>query len=84
MFEHLKEEGKLFDAEGQWRPELTPEALDVPEGVRLVLGRRLERLEATTPKVLGAAAVVGRRFSLDLVRALSGLGPDAFLESIAA
>ena len=42
VFQHLSEEGALFDDDGQWKSELDVEALDVPEGVRLVIGRRLE------------------------------------------
>ena len=54
----------------------------MPEGVRLVIGRRLERLSEATPKLLTAAAVVGRRFDLTLVEALSDLDSDGFLEAI--
>ena len=56
--------------------------LDVPEGVRLVIGRRLERLSEATPKLLTAAAVVGRRFDLKLIESLSNLDSDQFLDAI--
>ena len=82
VFQHLSEEGKLFDEAGAWRSDLTVDELDVPEGVRLVVGRRLERLSDATPTLLTAAAVVGRRFDLTLVEALSGLDGDAFLAAI--
>ena len=82
VYQHLSEEGKLFDEAGQWKQDLSVDELDVPEGVRLVVGRRLERLSEATPKLLTAAAVVGRRFDLKLVEALSGLDSDAFLEAI--
>ena len=79
VFLHLKEEGKLLDDGGAFRVDLNADDLDVPEGVRLVIGRRLKRLSENTPKVLTAAAVVGRRFELRLVEALSDLDEDAFL-----
>ena len=82
VFQHLSEEGKLFDEGGEWKEDLSVDELDVPEGVRLVIGRRLERLSEATPKLLTAAAVVGRRFDLKLVEALSDLGSDGFLEAI--
>ena len=84
VFQHLSEEGKLFeDAEaGVWKTDLTVDELDVPEGVRLVVGRRLERLNDATPTLLTAAAVVGRRFDLTLVEALSDLDSDPFLAAI--
>lgn len=82
VFQHLSEEGKLFDEAGEWKEDLSVDELDVPEGVRLVVGRRLERLSEATPRMLTAAAVVGRRFDLKLVEALSGLDSDGFLEAI--
>jgi class 3 adenylate cyclase/tetratricopeptide (TPR) repeat protein len=67
VFRHLLEEGKLLDANGIWHADLELDELDVPEGVRLVIGRRLERLGPETSKVLGAAAVIGRVFDFDLL-----------------
>ena len=52
IFRHLAEEGKLFDESGKWRPGLRADQLEVPEGVRLVLGRRLDRLGAEARRVL--------------------------------
>jgi len=43
----------------------------VPEGVRPVLGRRLDLLSPACAKLLAAAAVVGRDLRLDLVEALT-------------
>ncbi len=82
VFQHLSEEGKLFDEAGDWQTDVSVDELDVPEGVRLVIGRRLERLSEATPKLLTAAAVVGRRFDLKLVEALSDLDSDSFLDAI--
>jgi class 3 adenylate cyclase/tetratricopeptide (TPR) repeat protein len=70
VFQHLAEEGKLFDAQGRWRADLRVGELDVPEGVRLVIGRRLERVCEECRQVLTAAAVIGRRFSFELLEAL--------------
>jgi tetratricopeptide (TPR) repeat protein len=83
VFQHLKEEGRLFDEAGQWRTDMRVETLDVPEGVRLVIGRRLERLGEQSRRVLTTAAVIGRSFSLSLLEALEGPGrEDAVLEAI--
>ena len=41
--------------------------LEVPENVRLILNRRLERLRSDERKVLEAAAVIGRNFSFQLL-----------------
>ncbi len=80
--QHLAEEGKLFDAQGRWRQDLEVSELDVPEGVRLVVGRRLERVGEGCRRALGAAAVIGRRFRYDLVEVLDEVEPDALLDAI--
>lgn len=82
VYKHLTEEGKLFDEHGEWRADLEVDVLDVPEGVRLVVGRRLERLSEDTRKALTAAAVLGRRFRFGLLELVSELDPDALLDSI--
>lgn len=73
VFRHLLEEGKLLDANGTWHADLQLDELDVPEGVRLVIGRRLERLGPETSKVLAAAAVIGRVFDFDLLPEIADL-----------
>ncbi len=82
VFLHLKEEERLFAADGQWRTDLTREELDVPEGVRLVVGRRLQRLGEYAIRTLTVAAVLGRRFDLDLTEAAAALDSESFLEAI--
>ena len=82
VFTHLSEEGKLFDQDGHWKPDLKADELEVPEGVRLVIGRRLERLSSQTPKILSAAAVIGRAFDLGTLESLEGFDPDDVLDAI--
>ncbi|MEE9284316.1 MAG: AAA family ATPase, partial [Dehalococcoidia bacterium] len=82
VFQHLAEEGKLFDAHGRWRTDLEVSELDVPEGVRLVIGRRLERVGEECRRVLTSAAVIGRGFSFELLEALGEVDTDALLDAI--
>jgi tetratricopeptide (TPR) repeat protein len=82
VFQHLAEEGKLFDAQGRWRPGLRVSELNVPEGVRLVIGRRLERVCEDCRRVLTVAAVIGRGFSFELLEALGDVDADALLDAI--
>ncbi|MGB2695337.1 MAG: AAA family ATPase [Dehalococcoidia bacterium] len=82
VFHHLAEEGKLFDEQRRWRRDLDVDELDVPEGVRLVIGRRLERVGEDCRRALGAAAVIGRRFRFELLEALSEIEPDVLLDAI--
>ena len=64
VFQHLSEEGRLFDQAGRWRADLRIDDLQVPEGARLVIGRRLERVGDETQRALTVAAVIGRTFDL--------------------
>ena len=84
VFQHLSEVGKLFDSQGGWRQDLRVESLDVPEGVRLVIGRRLERLTELTRRILTTAAVIGRTFSLNLLESLEDAAGDAVLDAVEA
>lgn len=82
VYRHLAEEGKLFDEEGAWRQRLQADELRVPEGVRLVIGRRLERLGEDARRVLTVAAVIGRSFSLRLLEDLENARADLALEAV--
>ena len=82
VFRHLSEEGKLFDEAGLWRQGLRVDQLQVPEGVRLVLGRRLDRLGSDAQRILATAAVIGRSFSVRLLEQLENQQPDAVLDAI--
>ena len=76
LYRHLIEEGKVFDAAGQFRTELKLDEDDVPENVRLIIGRRLERFQENERRVLAAAAVIGRSFSFQLLTATSQTDVD--------
>lgn len=84
LYLHLADDGHLFDANGHWRADLTVSTLDVPEGVRVVIGRRLGRLDKPTQDLLTAAAVVGRHFELRTIEAVGPLREDALLEALEA
>jgi hypothetical protein len=84
VFAHLKEEGRLFDASGKWRTDLRVEDLDVPEGVRLVIGRRLERLSETCRAVLTSAAVIGPRFNLRVLEEIGDAKDEDLLDALDA
>src|SRR5258708_2441866 len=83
VFKHLSESGQLFQPGGSWRSDLTVAELDVPESVRLVLGRRLERLGDEARRALSSAAVIGRSFNFTLIAAMGGgLSEDALLDAL--
>ncbi|NQU07725.1 MAG: protein kinase, partial [Candidatus Abyssubacteria bacterium] len=82
VYKHFAEEGKLFDAEGHWRSDLEIGEEEVPRGVRLVVGRRLERVSEKCKHVLITAAVIGRGFSFELLEELANLDEDALFNAI--
>ena len=57
------------------------EGIRIPEGVREVIGQRLNRLSGDCNRALGTAAVIGREFTVDLlVRLLEDLSEDRIFE----
>jgi hypothetical protein len=76
VYRHLIEEGKIFDAAGQFRTNVEIDEIDVPENVRLIIGRRLERLDENEKRALTAAAVIGRSFSFKLLTAICEIDVD--------
>ncbi len=76
VYRHLLEDEKVFDAGGQFRTDLAIDEIDVPENVRLIIGRRLARLDNNEKQVLAAAAVIGRSFSFQLLTATSPVNVD--------
>jgi DNA-binding CsgD family transcriptional regulator len=82
VFEYLQEVGRLFDGNGSWRGDFRPGGQDVPQGVRLVIGRRLERLSEACRDTLALAAVLGRSFDYQVLRILAGGDDDRLIAAV--
>ena len=82
LFRHLKEEGRLFDARQQWVRELDLEDVELPDSVRVVLERRLERVSTETQSLLRAAATIGRHFEPDLLEDVADIDGDALIAAL--
>src|SRR4030095_13428977 len=78
----LSEIVRLLVVEGQLeRPQVTSASgVRIPEGVREVIGRRLDQLSEECNRVLATASVIGREFSLDALEQLSNVSADQLLE----
>ena len=82
VFEHLHEEGRLLDERGRWRRDVRVGEVDVPESVRLVIGRRLQRLSDEARKLLTAASTIGRVFDVNLLEAVTETGEEDLLDAL--
>ncbi len=83
LYKHLAEEKKIFDPSGGFRHDIKLGETEVPDRVRLIVSRRLERLGPAAKHVLTAAAVIGRSFSFKLLEALlSDIDIDDLLTSV--
>nr|MDQ3418309.1 AAA family ATPase [Acidobacteriota bacterium] len=81
MLKHLDETGAL-PLRQEWHGPLTLADIGLPEGIRQLIGRRLERLDPTTRRLLTMAAVMGREFRLSVIEALVDLGEDVVLDAM--
>ena len=78
----LEQQG-ILTAELSAPEAIVPPVIRIPEGVREVIGRRLNLLSATCNEALAIASVVGRDFSQDILSgAAAPLGADALLEAL--
>jgi class 3 adenylate cyclase len=72
LVRHLEEIGALG---GAW-----PVQVEIPEGVRDIIGRRISRLSDDANRVITVASVVGRTFELPHLRGLAGLDPPTLVD----
>lgn len=73
LLTHLVESGAIYQADGRWTSDRSVAELGLPDDVRDVVARRIGRLSRPAQELLAVAAVIGQRFSVDLVaRALAG------------
>ncbi|PYT02497.1 MAG: hypothetical protein DMF60_21220 [Acidobacteria bacterium] len=78
----LTEIVRLLVVEGQLEHphSRTSTSTRIPEGVREVIGRRLDQLSDKCNRLLTIASVIGREFSLDALEPLSDTSGDQVLE----
>ena len=78
----LNEIVRLLVVEGQLeRPQVTTASgVRIPEGVREVIGRRLDQLSEGCNRILTTASVIGREFSLAALEPLCDVSGDQLLE----
>lgn len=81
VIRHLRESGAIARVEdGRWRLARSLGELGLPQSVIEVIRRRVERLGADAQDALGAAAVIGRDFDLELLGTVLEVPHDRLLD----
>jgi class 3 adenylate cyclase len=81
MLRHLSESGAVAQApDGRWRLQQSLEELGLPQSLREVVYRRVDRLGENCRDVLTCAAVVGRDFDLELLARILGESEDRLID----
>jgi predicted ATPase/class 3 adenylate cyclase len=80
IIRHLVESGALVHRDGRWTSDFTLADVGLPEGVREVVGRRINRLDEPAQRLLSVAAVIGQEFGVPLLAAVAGTDEDAALD----
>ena len=81
LLRHLTESGTIVRQDGGgWRLVGDMAKLGLPQSVREVIGRRVERLGSDARSALSAAAVIGRDFEIDLLLAVLDLSEARLLD----
>jgi class 3 adenylate cyclase/tetratricopeptide (TPR) repeat protein len=82
VLRHLSESRAIEQRDGRWVLRADLGELNIPEGVRDVVGRRLSHLAASTNRLLATAAVVGLEFEPGVVERAAGVGEDELLAAL--
>ncbi len=78
---YILESGLARREGGQWVADASL-LTQIPEGLRDVIGKRLTRLSEECNRILSIAAVMGRDFSLDVLRTVAGVQEEQLLSAI--
>jgi predicted ATPase/class 3 adenylate cyclase len=85
MLRHLSESGALVHAtDGRWQLLRKLDELGLPQSVREVVGRRVERLGEDCRTVLSCAAVIGRDFDIELLLRILRVDEDELIDLLDA
>lgn len=81
VLRHFVETAAVSLVDGRWQVN-DPGRVEVPEGVRDVLGRRLSRLSEPANRVLSVAAVIGRDFDVELLAQVTDVPDETLLDAL--
>ena len=87
LVQSLVQSGALAGAKGAYHLACTVDVAAIPTSVQAVLAARIDRLPARDKEVLQTAAVIGKQFASEVLRAVSdlpGTELDGALQALAA
>jgi hypothetical protein len=80
---HLSESGKIYQSNGRWVSDAEQVAdLGVPQGIREVVGRRLDSLTPEANAALRTAAVIGQEFDLKVLARAIDESEDDLIDTL--
>lgn len=83
LLRHLIESGGIAEgSDGRWGPRSSIADLGLPQSVREVVSRRVERLGEQSQQILTMAAVVGRTFDVELLDLLVEDDEEGLLDAL--
>ncbi len=78
----VREIVQLLSSEGRLSERADPRRWGIPEGVRQVIGRRLDRLSPEARRTISVGSVLGKDFTLEGLGRILGQPPGEVLESL--
>jgi tetratricopeptide (TPR) repeat protein len=78
---YLVEEGLISQKEGRSVKD-TPIEMNIPEGLRDVIGKRLSLISKECNQLLSMASVIGRDFRLEVLKKVSGLSEEGLFSAL--
>ncbi len=77
----LIEEGQLFRSNGHWQQRDTAE-IRVPQSIRITIENRMDKLPPAAQDILRLAAIVGRRFTFNILRSAGDWDEDTLITGL--
>jgi tetratricopeptide (TPR) repeat protein len=83
LYRHLLESGKMFNDSGDFASDIEIADTEVPRGVKLIIGERLEKISQACRSALTTGSVIGRQFNFEvLLSASTKLDEDDLLDAM--
>lgn len=83
LYRHLFESGKMFNDSGEFASAIDIADTEVPRGVRLIIGERLDSISDECRTALTIGSVIGRQFNFEvLLSASTKLDEDDLLDAM--